>query len=283
MAKNTGIGYEKLIQQIFDAIINEKSVETVDVQHDVIVKGKSTDHQIDVYWQFKVGDIDYTTIVQAKDWDSTVNQGELLKFAEILKDIPGQPRGIFITKTGYQKGAFDVAKANGILLYELRKPNEKDWDGKIKDIIIQMQLCMPSISNVHLIIDTDWFDNKCEQENILLNQCPVHFGGRPAEIFLYNASGEKLKCLQDVFNEYISSDYPDTEIISIKHSFSDDVFMDTNSPEFPIVKVREISFDLEILYANETIQILGDNVVQFILKNVIDDEYKRIGPNLRPY
>ena len=200
-----------------------------------------------------------------------------------MGDIPGQPRGIFITKTGYQKGALDVAKANGILLYEFRKPNEKDWDGKIKDIIIQMQLYMPSVSNVHLIIDTEWFDNKCKQENIPFSERPIHFGGRPTEIFICNASGDKLKCLQDLFNDYISNEYQEEEMISIKHSFSDDIFIETNSVQFPIVKVREISFDLQILYANETIQILGDDVVQFILKNVLEDEYKRIGANLRPY
>ena len=64
MSKNTGIPYEKLTQTIFNEIVNQHSVETIEVQQNVILKGKTVSHQIDVYWKFTHGGIDYHTIIQ---------------------------------------------------------------------------------------------------------------------------------------------------------------------------------------------------------------------------
>src|ERR1039458_4298024 len=97
---NTGIPYEILTKMIFEDIVNQKSVETIQVRHNVLLTGKTLTHQIDVYWEFVVGGISYRTVVQAKDWATPVNQGELLKFKAVLDDLPGQPRGVFVTRTG---------------------------------------------------------------------------------------------------------------------------------------------------------------------------------------
>ena len=117
--KNTGIEYEKLIQTIFSQMQEQDLVKTINIQQNIIIQGKTIKHQVDVYWEFEIGGITYKTIVQAKDWNSKVKQEQLLSFAQVLEDIPGQPRGIFVTKTGYQKGAKEFAKQNNICLYEL--------------------------------------------------------------------------------------------------------------------------------------------------------------------
>ena len=78
MVKNTGKEYEKLAQYIFDQIVNQNQAENIVVQHDVILEGESTTHQIDVFWKFKVGDETYCAIVQAKDWKTKVPQKEML-------------------------------------------------------------------------------------------------------------------------------------------------------------------------------------------------------------
>lgn len=76
-----------------------------------------------------------------------------------MQDIPGQPRGIFITKTGYQKGAREIAEKLNIVLYELRKPTDKDWEGKMRDLkIILHGICS------HLISCTPIFDKEYLEE-----------------------------------------------------------------------------------------------------------------------
>jgi hypothetical protein len=44
-------------------------------------------------------------VVHAKDWASKIKLGELIKFHKILELLPGQPVGLFITRTGYKKSA----------------------------------------------------------------------------------------------------------------------------------------------------------------------------------
>jgi hypothetical protein len=74
-----------------------------------------------VYWKFEKAGVPYETIVQAKDWSSPVDQGELFKFNCVRWDLPGPPKGIFVTRTGYQSGAREYAEAHGIILYKLRE------------------------------------------------------------------------------------------------------------------------------------------------------------------
>lgn len=57
MTKKTGIPYETFTQHIFNSILNQNAVKTIEVQHDVILQGKTIAHQIDVYWEFEIGGI----------------------------------------------------------------------------------------------------------------------------------------------------------------------------------------------------------------------------------
>src|SRR6516164_9670637 len=100
----SGKWYEVLVQAIFAALLNQNEVHSIEVQHNVSLKGKATTHQIDVYWEFEKGGVTYRTVVQAKDWATPVMQGELLKFKAVLDDLPQQRRGDFVTRTGYQDG-----------------------------------------------------------------------------------------------------------------------------------------------------------------------------------
>ena len=120
MRDKTGISYELLVQSIFQEIHDQEDIRTIKVEHDVDIKGLTTTHQIDVLWRFAKGGITYLTLVQAKDWDSMIKQEQVLAFHAVLNDIPGQPRGVMVTRSGFQSGARTVAEAHGIGLYLLR-------------------------------------------------------------------------------------------------------------------------------------------------------------------
>ena len=154
---NTGKSYERLAQAVFMVINNaERSgMETIDVQHDVVLQGKDTKHQIDVYWEVKVGIITHRVIIQAKDWKNKVPKNEMLAFDRIIKDIPGCV-GIFVSKSGFQSGALEVAQANNITVCELRNPVDSDWDGLIKIIKISMHFRSPFSENITFFVDKEW-------------------------------------------------------------------------------------------------------------------------------
>src|SRR5262249_7559290 len=118
---NTGIPYELLVQAIFQEILQQDRVPNVSVQHNVRVRGRTTKHQVDVLWRFLVGGIEYTTVVQAKDWRAKITKAAVLAFRAVLDDIPGQPRGIVVTRTGFQSGARELAERHGMGLYLLQR------------------------------------------------------------------------------------------------------------------------------------------------------------------
>jgi hypothetical protein len=70
--------------------------------------------------QFEVGDIVHQTIVEVRDYNSKIKQAAILAFEGVLNDIPGQPRGVMVTRTGFQPGAETYAKKRGIKLYRLQ-------------------------------------------------------------------------------------------------------------------------------------------------------------------
>jgi Restriction endonuclease len=117
--------YELVVQGIFQLLVDQTSVHNVRVEHDVTLQGKSATHQIDVYWTFEMAGVPYETIVEVKDWSKPVEQERLFCFKSVLDDLPGSPKGIFVTRSGYQSGAEEYAAAHGIILYKLdeSRPN----------------------------------------------------------------------------------------------------------------------------------------------------------------
>jgi hypothetical protein len=141
-----GIPYEILVQSIFQEIHDQQSAHTIQVEHDITLQGTHTTHQIDVYWEFLLGGIVYRTIVQARDWKNAIKQEDVLAFKEVLNDIPGQPRGIIVTRTGFQRGAKAVAKGHGIKLYLLSQYRSH-----------------------HIITDVSWAEYRLDAARLLLH------------------------------------------------------------------------------------------------------------------
>lgn len=263
--KNTGKEYEIIVQKVFQSILNQKFVKNIEVAHDIILQGKSTSHQIDVYWEFSDGLSRYATIVQAKDYNRKVSQDKLLTFKSVIDDLPIHPKGIFVTKTGYQKGAKDYAKANGILLYELRHPTDADWEGCIRDVVIQLKCIVPHFDNFHVDIDGRWLQ---EQYGYIPDM--VHISGNPNEMFIYDKNQVKICSLKQKIDELIRRQGENDVFKTIEYIFSEPTFIDYGRNEIPLLKIRRISFDLSYSTFNDTIEIKGNDVVQFILRNVLD-------------
>jgi hypothetical protein len=143
MTKTDAVGFEQLAEQLFQAIITQDLVQNVEVKHNVRLEGILTRHQIDIFWEFIVADVRYQTVVEVKDWAEAVDQGEILKFKAVLDDLPGQPRGIIVSKAGFQAGARRVAAADGIILYEMRKPTRSDLKNRVRSLVLSLTTYFP--------------------------------------------------------------------------------------------------------------------------------------------
>ncbi len=129
--------YELLTQAIYQAILRRDG-HNIDVQHDVKLPGKSgVHHQIDVIWKFRMAGIDHAVAIECKNYATAITLEKVRNFYAVLHDV-GNCQGIMVTRTGYQTGAEQFAQFYGIGLKVLRKPMPRDWDGRIKDIQINL-------------------------------------------------------------------------------------------------------------------------------------------------
>lgn len=113
---HASLEYEKLVKDLHEALLHADGVQTIDVRHNVKVKGKSgATHQIDVYWEFKLAGVTYKTCIECKHYGTKIKKTNIAAFATIIEDI-GNANGIFVTTMGYQEGAMQLAKSKGIRL-----------------------------------------------------------------------------------------------------------------------------------------------------------------------
>lgn len=271
--KNTGIEYEKIVQKVFQSILNQKSVENITVEHDVTLQGKSTTHQIDVYWKFSDGISQYSTIVQAKDYSSRVSQEKLLAFKSVIDDLPERPKGIFVTKTGYQRGAKAYAEANDILLYELRHPTDDDWNGYIRDISIKLTMFTPQISNFTTYIDKDWV---CKNYPDAMDK--INIPSFTENDFLYNEKGDKTIPVLKLVNDLINAQSAESSSTVVEKVFLEPTFIYYGKYDIKLLKINKISFMVDYNRYDDTIEIHGDDIVKFILKNVLKNETNNVDP-----
>ena len=274
--KNTGIEYEKLIQEIYTQILKQEDARNVDVKQNIIIKGKTAEHQIDVYWEFEIAGVTYKTIVQAKDWNTTVKQSDIFSFATVLQDIPGQPRGIYITRTGYQKGAKEFAEAHGIILYELREPTERDWDGKLRNIDLNIVAKIPVIGKVAILVDKEWIYENGISPNLSL----LPSGLTSGDVALYDEKQAEVTTIGDIIKHYLK-DTNDTEEHHINHIFDIPMFIKENNGN-QFLKLKALDFEFHYQQSKYKHQIIGDDIIKYILKNTTSNDIRTIGNNLMP-
>lgn len=278
--KNTGIPYEQLTQIIFDNILNQSQTETIDVKQNVILQGKTAKHQIDVFWEFEKGGVKYKTIIQAKDWKYRVKQEQLLTFKAILDDLPNQPRGLFITRTGYQKGAKDFAEKNGILLYELREPKDKDFEGRIKNIILTMNAFTPDSKIQKMTFDEEWTSKELLKVGFK-EDFNFSLGAHTNEMFLIDDENQDLGSVYDLINSFYPESFKTLEKTRIKKIFDNPTFLLIENVHIKKLKLYELVVDIWVDKFEHKSEFGYEDIVTFILKNVLDDEITTIDKNLK--
>jgi len=291
MSEKAGKPYESLTKVIFKAIHGQKDFHNLVVKHDVTLQGKTRPHQIDVYWKFEFGGVPHEVIVQVKDWSKPVDQGQLIHFKGVLDELRGQPRGIFVTRTGYQRGAREFALAHGILLYELKEADDQPplripADGWAHYRIMKMPVVRvvtdkidanstfalrfewdvftPTYSEIKLTVPPDWFQVEYPTEDpassLRLTLPPVV----PNETMLFDDKGQVVGNLGSVLRDIVMKT-EGCEQKQVTHSFEPAVFIQTGSLLFPRIKVTAFSTTVEIKQTHEFRHGKMSNFTQLVL------------------
>ena len=132
------IEYELLTQSVYQAILNQDGIPNIDVKHNISLKGHSgVEHQIDVFWEFNQAGIKHCVVIECKNYSSNLTLEKARNFFAVLHDI-GNCVGLIVTKTGYQQGAVKFCGYYGIGLKLLKPPTDKEWEGRIRRIVVNV-------------------------------------------------------------------------------------------------------------------------------------------------
>lgn len=255
---NSGKEYEDLVAKIYSKLNKQDGFPNIKLQQNVKLKDKiGIEHQIDIYWEFQLAGIVYRMAVECKDHGRAVEMKDMEAFAHVLQEIGGI-NGIFVSKNGFQSGAVAVAKANGIQLMEIRKPNADDWEGRIKDIHID--IVMKNTANIRprIIADKEWCNENLQGQEV--DTLQLH--AMTNAVYIDDmVTGEK-RTVQDIIN-----------MLPREHEAENLQWKQSYEMAFVIhgdlkVKITDMEIMYDVQEAREEIVIRGDEVVAAIVKNL---------------
>ncbi|MYH60227.1 MAG: restriction endonuclease [Caldilineaceae bacterium SB0675_bin_29] len=185
--------YEELVKDIY---------ETLGKAHGVTIEcwgakcrrtGKSgASYQFDVLTTHSDGVHQYRTAIECKYWNKKVDRRVINEHVQLVQEVQVD-KGVVVSKLGFSSDAKKVATANNIGLVELRRPLDKDWEGKIKDIHIKLSIDQTEIYDFSFTILQRAGDDNTLQSGPL--HCPI----LPNQITVEtpNQEAESLKKLVD--------------------------------------------------------------------------------------
>lgn len=166
---NTGTEYEQFVQNLMQAILdseNQGGQKNIKVRHnEKIADIFGIERQFDVLWEYELGGIVYNTVIECKDYNSPISIEKIDALIGKLKDYPNF-RGIIATTKGYQSGAKEKAKNNGIELLCVRKSDDSDWINEEGEPLVRKISLNLTMYSVPQILKCDTFlDKKYLEDN----------------------------------------------------------------------------------------------------------------------
>lgn len=148
--------YEETVKEIYAVLGKSAGVEIEGWGPTCKVRGKSgVDHQVDVLTTFSDGIHKYRTAIECKYWNKKVPKDVISKLVSIVEDA-SIDKGVVVSRMGFTADATTYAEFMNIGLVELRKPADKDWDGKIKNIHFSIHFSAHRPYNFEIIQKLDF-------------------------------------------------------------------------------------------------------------------------------
>lgn len=144
--------YEEVTEELVRRLGAVSGLTTLRLERDVPVSGRANDNQIDVLWEFQRESGERARLLfECRSYKRRINQQALHSWRSIIDDVsePGvETVGVMVTTTGYQTGAQRVADTYGIVILELRAPNERDLANRWRSVRTELVVRMPLVSDL---------------------------------------------------------------------------------------------------------------------------------------
>ena len=241
--------YEKLVTEIYQAILEYDGFDNLRVEHDVVIKGKSgATHQIDVFWEFNAAGVTYRTCIECKNYKSAVKKSHVAAFSTILDDI-GNANGIIATTSSFQKGAKLLAKDKNIRLILV--------NNILKSISITFHIKIPEYSNWQIEHDVEYARNLLNTVGLKSYEFnEIISGDHP----LFNGAGveaETFNTLLNKHNQHAGRNRIETKDLYIQSEIG--MFL-IKAISFDLVYLDSLPVDSTICVNNESKAVLEDIV-----------------------
>ena len=260
--KNTGKSYEELVQEIYQAILDYENADAgyqkIEVRHNVKLKGKTGNfHQIDVYWAFMLSGIKYETLVEIKDWKNPVKMEQINSFKAVLDDVPGFPKGIYVSRSGFQLGAIKTAEHHGIKLVTIQNTQPS--------LKILINNIVTYYDGVSIDVDVDWaeYEGISESEIERLGKSTTQ-----EKVILLNSNKINVR-LYDLMCDSARPFYYEKDNIrhTVEESLEGDWFWLTGDTKIPRIKIKGYGFQC---YNKSASAMLEVTVPQYVITDMLE-------------
>jgi hypothetical protein len=181
--------------------------------------------------------------------------GKVQEFNTKLQSV-GNVRGIMVTRKGYQSGAHKEARFYGINLYTYKYPEEIDWTGRAKELVIYIDAL--TINNIKRDFVFD-LDPSSKIERVRMMELT-------SNVFIEDEEGNKIESIQDAEHKLKLPKEGETGLVQ-NIIFTEPIFL--SSSKLSRAKIKEIKFTYDVDVSRETIKITADDFVRGLL---IDEE-----------
>ncbi|WP_198666593.1 restriction endonuclease [Marinomonas shanghaiensis] len=198
-----GRAYEEFVGRLHEALLRAEDItaqKNIQVERNKkLIDNCGVAREFDLYWEYELAGVTYKTVIECKDYKSTVSVEKIDALIGKIRDFPDL-RALFATKRGYQSGAIQKARQNRIDLLIVREQNESDWtslDGTplIRTVRINMHIqAAARIKNFAPTIDGDWVK---QNTNIDVSKA-LNMTGRTDEIVIEDAARSQKYSLHEM-------------------------------------------------------------------------------------
>ncbi|MEY8869891.1 restriction endonuclease [Meridianimaribacter flavus] len=252
--------YEEVTKYIYETLGKNSGVEIECFGNSCKVTGKSTvNHQVDVLTKHSDGLHNYRTAIECKYWDKNINKDIIMKVAEIVEDAQLN-KGIIVSKLGFTPDAIDFARYRNIGLVELRELTEKDWEGRVKDIIMNINMLVPEITGLELIVSEE------VKSDIPKGMTRVEF----LEIQKETGEKESFEKYIKEFNSELTKKEENEELSKVFKFDKGTKFIYTPTQEEIPIHGFMLSGVLRI--AKSKVEIKGEDHIWLIMKSIFEDK-----------
>ncbi|MTI19692.1 restriction endonuclease [Fulvivirga sp. RKSG066] len=116
--------FELLAKKHLEKLLRNDLRGKVKIEHrKMFVSAAGNRYEVDLSYDFEIGNARYLTLVECKQWNSNVTREKIGHFKSVLDELKAN-KGIVITTKGFQKGAIEFAKTNGIGLIKISNDDQ---------------------------------------------------------------------------------------------------------------------------------------------------------------